>query len=206
MKMIKKLIAIALVAIAVLMPANSVSAAPNAQAQQQALLAQQIVNQQVLLFQAAGVTLTPEQLAVIQQNANTMAAQQLAALQTQQLALQAEALQAQQLQAAQALQAQQQAQQLAAIQAQQAAALQAQQLAALQTPLVQTRQTPIFDVPAQTTNSGTGSYVLNKNTKKFHYPSCSSVGDMSPKNRLDVTMSRDDIILQGYVPCKRCNP
>lgn len=53
----------------------------------------------------------------------------------------------------------------------------------------------------------TGSaYVLNKNTKKFHYPSCSSVGDMSPKNRLDVVLSRDEIIGQGYVPCKRCNP
>ena len=50
------------------------------------------------------------------------------------------------------------------------------------------------------------AYVLNKNTKKFHYPSCSSVGDMSPKNRLDVVLSRDEIIGQGYVPCKRCNP
>ena len=49
-------------------------------------------------------------------------------------------------------------------------------------------------------------YVLNTNTKKFHYPYCSSVSDMSPKNRKDVNISRDEIILQGYVPCKRCNP
>lgn len=49
-------------------------------------------------------------------------------------------------------------------------------------------------------------YVLNKNTKKFHYPSCSSVGDIKPKNRLDVSLSREEIINQGYSPCKRCNP
>lgn len=53
--------------------------------------------------------------------------------------------------------------------------------------------------------AGTG-YVLNTNTKKFHYPDCSSVSDMSPKNRKDVNSSRDEIISQGYVPCKRCNP
>ena len=59
---------------------------------------------------------------------------------------------------------------------------------------------------AQATVSGGGSYVLNTNSKKFHYPSCSSVGDMSSKNRRDVSMSRDEIIAQGFVPCKRCNP
>ena len=59
---------------------------------------------------------------------------------------------------------------------------------------------------AQATVSGGGSYVLNTNSKKFHYPSCSSVGDMSLKNRRDVNMSRDEIIAQGFIPCKRCNP
>lgn len=51
-----------------------------------------------------------------------------------------------------------------------------------------------------------GAYVLNINTKKFHNPSCSSVGDMNPKNRQDVTMSREEVINMGYVPCKRCHP
>lgn len=50
------------------------------------------------------------------------------------------------------------------------------------------------------------TYVLNKNTKKFHYPSCSSVDTIKPKNREDTTKSRDEIINSGYVPCKRCNP
>ena len=68
---------------------------------------------------------------------------------------------------------------------------------------------PQVTVPAiqpQIPVSSAGTYVLNTNSKKFHYPTCSSVGDMSPKNRSDVSMSRDEIIAQGFVPCKRCNP
>lgn len=54
--------------------------------------------------------------------------------------------------------------------------------------------------------SAAANYVLNKNTKKFHYPSCSSADDIKPKNRQDVNKSREEIIASGYVPCKRCNP
>lgn len=50
------------------------------------------------------------------------------------------------------------------------------------------------------------TYVLNTNTKKFHNPGCSSVGDMAAQNRKDVNSSREEIIGQGYVPCKKCNP
>lgn len=50
------------------------------------------------------------------------------------------------------------------------------------------------------------TYVCNKNSMKFHRPDCSSVGDMKAKNRLDVTLTREKMIAQGYVPCKRCNP
>lgn len=50
------------------------------------------------------------------------------------------------------------------------------------------------------------TYVLNKNTKKFHNPGCSSVGSIAEKNRLDSGESRDAVMAQGYVPCKRCNP
>jgi Predicted hydrolase (metallo-beta-lactamase superfamily) len=50
------------------------------------------------------------------------------------------------------------------------------------------------------------TYICNINTKKFHYPSCSSVKQMSEKNKKTVTLSRDEVISQGYVPCKRCNP
>ncbi|MCM1039260.1 MAG: MBL fold metallo-hydrolase [Ruminococcus sp.] len=47
------------------------------------------------------------------------------------------------------------------------------------------------------------TYVLNTKTMKFHKPSCSSLPTV---NRKDTSQSRDSIIAQGYVPCKRCNP
>ncbi len=50
------------------------------------------------------------------------------------------------------------------------------------------------------------SYIANKNTKKFHYPSCSSVADMKESNKWYYEGSRDDLVNQGYSPCKRCNP
>lgn len=53
---------------------------------------------------------------------------------------------------------------------------------------------------------GIAEYVLNTNSKKFHVPSCSSVDQMSPKNREDVEDTRENLIANGYDPCKRCNP
>ncbi len=50
------------------------------------------------------------------------------------------------------------------------------------------------------------TYVLNTNTKKFHYSYCSSAADIKAKNRKEVTGTRDDVIGMGYDPCKRCNP
>lgn len=49
-------------------------------------------------------------------------------------------------------------------------------------------------------------YVLNTNTRKFHRPSCSSVEDIKPSNRKDFSGSREVLIEQGFVPCKRCTP
>lgn len=50
------------------------------------------------------------------------------------------------------------------------------------------------------------SYVLNTNTKKFHYPDCRSATEMKAKNRQDVTASREHLIEQGYSSCARCKP
>ncbi len=52
----------------------------------------------------------------------------------------------------------------------------------------------------------TESYVLNTNTHKFHTPSCSSVKKMKDKNKKVVSESRDQIISEGYAPCKVCHP
>ena len=55
-------------------------------------------------------------------------------------------------------------------------------------------------------NETTQSYVLNKNTKKFHEPSCYSADRISEKNREDYSGTRNNLISQGYQPCKNCNP
>lgn len=65
------------------------------------------------------------------------------------------------------------------------------------------KQTEQPNSPVQNVES---TYILNTNTKKFHYPSCSSVKQMSDKNKQTYTGSRDDLISQGYDPCKKCNP
>ncbi len=49
-------------------------------------------------------------------------------------------------------------------------------------------------------------YILNKNTKKFHDPSCSGARDILAENRRKVTESRDDLIQDGYEPCGKCKP
>ena len=50
------------------------------------------------------------------------------------------------------------------------------------------------------------TYVLNKNTKKFHLPSCNSVKQMKESNKIVFTGDRQDVINKGYTPCKNCNP
>lgn len=62
----------------------------------------------------------------------------------------------------------------------------------------------VTETPKQETQGTT--YILNANTKKFHYPSCSSVKQMKDSNKTEFTGTRDDLIFQGYDPCKRCNP
>lgn len=53
--------------------------------------------------------------------------------------------------------------------------------------------------------SGT-TYILNTNTKKFHFPSCSSASDIKEKNRAEFTGDKQDLINDGYSPCGRCKP
>lgn len=50
------------------------------------------------------------------------------------------------------------------------------------------------------------TYVLNTNTKKFHVPSCYTINQMKESNKQIYTGNRDDVIAQGYDPCKKCNP
>lgn len=50
------------------------------------------------------------------------------------------------------------------------------------------------------------SYIGNKNTKKFHYPDCRSVKQMSEHNKDYMNCTRNEAIERGYVSCKVCNP
>ena len=55
--------------------------------------------------------------------------------------------------------------------------------------------------PAQAPS--TGQYIGNKNTKKFHRSSCSTL----PKEENRVYFSeRNEAVSGGYSPCKNCNP
>ena len=49
-------------------------------------------------------------------------------------------------------------------------------------------------------------YVLNTKSMKFHRPTCSSVDDIADNNKQEATSTRDELISEGYSPCKQCNP
>lgn len=61
--------------------------------------------------------------------------------------------------------------------------------------------------PSQSENdSAKTTYILNTNSKKFHYPSCSSADQISDSNKKEFIGTRDELIKQGYSPCGRCDP
>lgn len=51
-----------------------------------------------------------------------------------------------------------------------------------------------------------GKYVISKNTRKFHYASCTYVKRIKNSNRQFFNGSRKTLINQGYSPCKSCRP
>ena len=57
--------------------------------------------------------------------------------------------------------------------------------------------------PESTSGSSTGKFIGNKQSLKFHLPTCSYLP--AEKNRVYFD-TREEAIAQGYVPCKRCKP
>lgn len=49
-------------------------------------------------------------------------------------------------------------------------------------------------------------YILNTNSKVFHYPSCKSVDKMKEKNKKNFVGTRDEAISGGYKSCGNCHP
>lgn len=60
--------------------------------------------------------------------------------------------------------------------------------------------------PVTGSEASQADYILNTNTKKFHYPTCSSVNDIKEKNKQEFFGTRDETIALGYSPCGRCKP
>lgn len=81
----------------------------------------------------------------------------------------------------------------------------AEQKAAEQKAAEQQAATAQNTTPSAPVAEGT-TYVLNKNTKKFHKPTCTKVETIKSKNRQDYSGDRQTLINQGYQPCKICNP
>lgn len=60
--------------------------------------------------------------------------------------------------------------------------------------------------PVNGSEASQADYILNTNTKKFHYTTCSSVNDMKEKNKQEFFGTRDEAISNGYSPCGCCKP
>lgn len=52
------------------------------------------------------------------------------------------------------------------------------------------------------------TYVINKSSKKIHYPNCSYASNMKEENKLTVNLTADELknqyLSNGYVFCSRC--
>ncbi len=63
-----------------------------------------------------------------------------------------------------------------------------------------------FDADEKDSAEAAASYILNTKSMKFHSPDCSRADSISQSNKSEYTGSRDELIAQGYQPCKNCNP
>lgn len=48
------------------------------------------------------------------------------------------------------------------------------------------------------------TYIINKNSKKYHLPNCSSVKDIKPQNKEESDKTKIELENLGYTPCKSC--
>ena len=68
-------------------------------------------------------------------------------------------------------------------------------------------QTNIGETPTEPAPPpGSVTYVLNKKSKKFHYPEKSCAESISEANREDFYGTREELISEGYSACGKCKP
>ncbi len=73
-------------------------------------------------------------------------------------------------------------------------------------PMIRETEPPATTAAAQEEAPTGIDYILNANTRKFHYPSCRSVKQMKESNKIYFTGTRDEVIAKGYKPCGNCHP
>lgn len=54
-------------------------------------------------------------------------------------------------------------------------------------------------------NENSASFIGNSSSHIFHKPDCSSAENMKDGNKVTFE-SRDEAVVAGYTPCKRCSP
>ena len=59
---------------------------------------------------------------------------------------------------------------------------------------------------APASSSAPQDYVVNTNSMRFHDPSCPSVADIAPGNRMELHTTREGLLAQGFEPCGGCRP
>lgn len=62
------------------------------------------------------------------------------------------------------------------------------------------------EINQSATDETVKEYVLNKKSKKIHLPECVSVKDISEQNKEITITTKSELINNGYVGCKNCNP
>jgi hypothetical protein len=68
---------------------------------------------------------------------------------------------------------------------------------------------PEPEAPSNGEDIGSGVtvvYILNTNSKKFHYPDKSCSNNIKPENRREYTGTREELISDGYSACGSCKP
>lgn len=65
---------------------------------------------------------------------------------------------------------------------------------------------PDPDISGSGNSDITVVYILNTNSKKFHYPDRSCSNNISEKNREEYSGTREALIQDGYTPCGTCKP
>ena len=65
---------------------------------------------------------------------------------------------------------------------------------------------PIYEHQFDNVTYNTCTYILNKNTNKFHLKFCYAIKLMNSENIIYCDDIRENIINHNYIPCSKCNP